>query len=625
MEVVEEEVADPVEALPSEEVTSILPEVEGDVYSVSVSDHATLFGRRILAFLQRECAVDVHLSIGGTTFGAHRVVLASFSGFFKEQLSLNPQAEAMILDEVYGLTAEHLRLVLSLMYYGRLDFGASEWATLVEALKLLEIPNEEIFAQVECRPATKSEPSATLSLAHLFQEGASKDFSWEELNPNALPEENGVPERMEQAVDSSSVKVGKKSPSRGIKTVRRPPPDTPAFIPVDAPVQVEAREEEAVQVGALEEDQGGWITVSSKRRRRHSFPKSVNTAITSTSASVAPPKAGAAPPPPVRETVGSPVPPVTLRPFSFPKEGHYVLADSQGRKLDRFTLDPTRNLSLLFIGGLTVSALVKRIADGNPTPRPLLKTVTVLVGGNDLGQRGHGNIRRLCDDLSTLTSLLRKAAPAAKLHVLDVLPRTDLRVPLDQAREALTTWARCNGVTIVRVSSLTREDFGSDGILLNDCGIGKLTHRLKQRLRLPWIVEAGHQVRRPRHHVPDFRGRRRPGPSVQGGQRPRAERTASNRWTRPRYAAAAPTPPAAPPRQWNDAVRQGPRPEIWARHEPPATSGQGVWPPLHPAYAGAEQEPRLPPAFNPSLPPPKESQALEDLALLLLPIIKELL
>ncbi|CAG0903701.1 unnamed protein product, partial [Cyprideis torosa] len=123
--------------------------------SVVIKDHVTVFGGRVLSLLQKECSVDVHLSIGGTTFGAHRVVLASFSGFFKDQLGQNPQAEAMILDELEGLTKEHLRMILSLMYHGRMDFKPEEWPAIAATLSLLDIPVNEIFRRVECRSGNK--------------------------------------------------------------------------------------------------------------------------------------------------------------------------------------------------------------------------------------------------------------------------------------------------------------------------------------------------------------------------------------------------------------------------------------------------------------------------------------
>ncbi|CAG0905965.1 unnamed protein product, partial [Cyprideis torosa] len=128
---------------------------------------------------------------------------------------------------------------------------------------------------------------------------------------------------------------------------------------------------------------------------------------------------------------GSPQPPTVINPFPFPKEGHFLITDSQGKRINRAELDPTTfSVTTWVKAGLTVSDRIQRIKKGAP-----------------------------------------------KVHK-------------PTGSQELSAWALHHGVHIIRCNSLQRSDFGRDGVHLNESGLKKICLRLKQKLGLPRVVSA---------------------------------------------------------------------------------------------------------------------------------------
>lgn len=97
-------------------------------------------GHNLLKFLdedrsrQRFC--DVSVSVGGTLYNAHKVVLAHGSSYFHAELSKNPATAHVTLDHVEDSIFQHL---LGLLYTSECAVAERELPALLEAARFLDM------------------------------------------------------------------------------------------------------------------------------------------------------------------------------------------------------------------------------------------------------------------------------------------------------------------------------------------------------------------------------------------------------------------------------------------------------------------------------------------------------
>ncbi|XP_074545605.1 zinc finger and BTB domain-containing protein 41 [Halichoeres trimaculatus] len=113
-----------------------LPESTSQTRKLSMQRH----GYNLLKFLdedrsrQRFC--DVSVSVGGTLYNAHKVVLAHGSSYFHAELSKNPATAQVTLDHVENSIFQHL---LGLLYTSECAVAEKDLPALLEAARFLDM------------------------------------------------------------------------------------------------------------------------------------------------------------------------------------------------------------------------------------------------------------------------------------------------------------------------------------------------------------------------------------------------------------------------------------------------------------------------------------------------------
>ena len=331
--------------------------------------------------------------------------------------------------------------------------------------------------------------------------------------------------------------------------------------------------------------------------------------------------------PPFEPKEGTLVPRTSVNIFPFPKVGNFIVADSQGRKIDRHALDPSHNTTIWVKPGLTVSGLLERLEKSSPQTRPGLTSVTIFAGGNDLAQETSAN--KLIHSLDSAITLIRRIAPNASVFVTDVLPRQDMKMSREEASQALRRWAAVCNVKIIDFTSLTPSNLARDGIHLNESGIKKVCYRLKRQLSLPRLV---HPKRgQATNHFPRYFHQQ--SPSYAPRQYDRDPRI------RPQQEGAfRPGQPPPQSQKYQEQVATFSQPPYYRQFAPqpiPSSVGPLTYAQIaaKPSFSNVQPEPRL---MDMTVPPPKnvtgqpQQQILSppgmwELARQLVPMLKTLL
>ena len=185
----------------------------------------------------------------------------------------------------------------------------------------------------------------------------------------------------------------------------------------------------------------------------------------------------------------------------FPKTDevkNVIFADSQGKHIKKYILDPSNQTNIETYRGATLQQFTSKLKREIPMkPIPSIETVTIFMGGNDLAEKGM-TIEKYLNIADEAVLTLRQKCPNATIYMTDLVPRGDSSVDLNDLTLCLDEWAKSKEVNWIYLNLAAKWDITqTDKIHLNRSGVRKTCYALKRTLKLPTYVSEDFKQHRP--------------------------------------------------------------------------------------------------------------------------------